>query len=103
MYEYVALIEAGVAQSVQRLAKGWTTEVWSSGPGTGKNLLHHVVQSSSVARPASFTMDTGGGAFLWGEAARAWSSTFTSKQCRGQEDVGLYVHSSIRLQEVVPN
>jgi hypothetical protein len=52
---------AGVAQSVQRLATGWTTEgsEFESQYGQEFSLLH-VVQTGSGAHPASYSMGTGG-------------------------------------------
>jgi hypothetical protein len=34
-----------------------------------------------------------GGSFLRGKAAGAWSWPLTSKYCRGQEYLDLYIHS----------
>jgi hypothetical protein len=41
--------------------------------------------------------------FPGGKAAEAWNWPFTSKQCRGEENVDLYIHSSIRFHGVVLN
>jgi hypothetical protein len=61
----------GIAQSVQRLATGWTTEGsdFESRYGQEFSLLS-VVQTGSGARPASYAMGTGG-YFHWGKTARA--------------------------------
>jgi hypothetical protein len=49
---------------------------------------------------APYPMGTGC-SFPGGKAAGAWSWPLTSIQCRGQECVELYLHSSIRLHGVV--
>jgi hypothetical protein len=63
------LLRAGIAQSVQRLATGWTTKgsEFESRWGQEFSLLH-VVQTGSGVHPASYTMDTGG-SFPGGKAA----------------------------------
>jgi hypothetical protein len=43
------------------------------------------------------------GSIPGGKAAGAWSWPLTSNWCRRQENVGLYIHSSIRLHGVVLN
>jgi hypothetical protein len=45
---------------------------WNSSPGRVKNFLCHVIQTSSGAHPASYTMGTGA-SFFGGKAAGAWS------------------------------
>jgi hypothetical protein len=60
---------AGIAQSVWRLATGWTTEGSESREGQEFSLLH-VVRTGSGVHPTSFPMGTGG-SFLGGEAAGA--------------------------------
>jgi hypothetical protein len=54
-------IRAGIVQSVQRLATGWTTKGsgFESRWGQKCSLLH-VVQTCSGAHPASYPMGTGG-------------------------------------------
>jgi hypothetical protein len=42
-----------------------------------------------------------GGSFPGGKGTWAWSWPLTSNQCRGQENVDLYIHSPIRLHGVV--
>jgi hypothetical protein len=52
---------AGIAQSVYRLAKGWTTEGLEFESRYGKEFSFlHVVQTGSGANPASYQMGTGG-------------------------------------------
>jgi hypothetical protein len=46
--------------------------------------LHHSVQTSCGAQPASYQMGTGGG-FCGGTAAGAWSWALTSIYWRGQD------------------
>jgi hypothetical protein len=62
---------AGIAQSVQRLATGWTTEgsEFESWYGQQFSLLH-VIQTGSRFRQTSYPMGTGG-SFLGGKAAGA--------------------------------
>jgi hypothetical protein len=43
------------------------------------------------------------GLFPGGKAAEAWSWPLTSNKCRGQENVGIYIHSPIRLHGLVLN
>jgi hypothetical protein len=43
-----------------------------------------------------------GGSFPGGEAAVAWSWPLTFSQCRGQENVDLYIHSPIHLHGGTP-
>jgi hypothetical protein len=62
--------------------------------------LLHVVQTGSGAHPASYRMGTGD-SFPGGKAAGAWSWPLNSNKYRGQENVDLYIHSSIRLHGVV--
>jgi hypothetical protein len=51
----------GIAQSVQKLAKGWTAERSEIDPGRLKNSVFlHVVQTGSVVHPTSYPMGTGG-------------------------------------------
>jgi hypothetical protein len=64
--------------------------------------LLHVVHTGSGVNPTSYPMGYGG-SFPGGEAAEAWSWQITSSQCRGQENVDLYIHSSIGLHGVVLN
>jgi hypothetical protein len=71
-----------------------------SSPGMVKNFLH-VVHTCSVVHPA-YPMGTGD-YFPGDNAAGAWSWPLTSNQCRGQENVDLYIHSPIRLHGVVVN
>jgi hypothetical protein len=46
---------AGLAQSVQRFARGWT--VWGSNPGGGRDFPHSFIPALR-AYPASYTMGT---------------------------------------------
>jgi hypothetical protein len=57
----IIIIGAGIAQSVQRLATGWTTEgsEFESRWGQEFSLLH-VVQTGSGVHPTSYPMGTGG-------------------------------------------
>jgi hypothetical protein len=61
-----------------------------------------VVQTGSGVDPISYPMGTGG-SFHGGKAAGAWSQQLTSSQCRGQENVDLYIHSPICHHGVVLN
>jgi hypothetical protein len=40
-----------------------------------------------------------GDSFPGGKAAGAWSWPLTSKKCRGEENVDLYIHSPYSLME----
>jgi hypothetical protein len=72
------LPRSGIAQSVQRLIMGWTTQVLEFETPYGQEFsLLHVVQTGSGAHPASYPMATGG-FFPGGEAAGAWSWPLTS-------------------------
>jgi hypothetical protein len=52
---------AGIAQSVERLATGWTTEGSEFESRWGQEfLLLHVVETASEDHPASYPMGTGG-------------------------------------------
>jgi hypothetical protein len=54
-------VEAGTAQSVKRLATGWTTERSNFESRYGQEfLLLRVVQTGSGVHPTSYTMGTGG-------------------------------------------
>jgi hypothetical protein len=66
----------------------------------GNFSLHHHVQTSSGAHPASYPIGTRG-SFPGSRAAGAWSWSLTSISCRGQECLELYFHSPIRLHGVV--
>jgi hypothetical protein len=60
---------AGIAQSVYRLATGWTNKGSVYKSRWRKELpLLYVVQTDSGARPASYPMGSGG-FFLWEKAA----------------------------------
>jgi hypothetical protein len=65
----------------------------SSSPSRIKNFLH-IVQNGSGVHPISYPMRTGG-SFPEGKADGAWSWPITSKCCRGQENVDIYIHSPI--------
>jgi hypothetical protein len=64
--------------------------------------LLQVVQTGCGVHPISYPMGTGG-SFPRDKAARGWSWPLTSNQCRGQENVDLFIHSPIRLHGVVLN
>jgi hypothetical protein len=53
------LRRAGIAQSIQRLATGWTIGVRFSA-GAGNFSLRQHVQTGSRAHPASYPMGSGG-------------------------------------------
>jgi hypothetical protein len=55
--------------------------------GAGNHSLHHRVQNSSGAHPASYPMGTRG-SFPGGKAAGAWSWPLSSISCRGQRMSG---------------
>jgi hypothetical protein len=65
-------------------------------------LRFHFLQTGSGVHPTSYTMGTRG-FFLGGKAAGVWSWPLISNWCRGQENMGLYIHSPIRLHGVVIN
>jgi hypothetical protein len=94
---------AGIAQSVERLATGWTAEgsEFESLEGQEFSVLH-VVQTCSAVHPASYPMDTGG-YFPGGKAAAVWSWPLTSIYWRGQENVDVYIHSPRRLHGIMLN
>jgi hypothetical protein len=79
--------------SALQLPTGWTTDGsdFESLQGKGFSLLHKV-QTSYVVHLTSFP---------GGKAAGAWSWPLTSKYCRGQENMYLYIHSPIRLHGIV--
>jgi hypothetical protein len=64
---------------------GWMTRwvgIWAS---VGSRIFFlHIIQTGSVAHPASFPVDTGV-SFPGGKAARGWSWPLTSNYCQGQE------------------
>jgi hypothetical protein len=62
----------------------------------------YVVHTDSGVHPASYAMSTRG-SFPGSKAIRAWSWPLTSSKRRGQENVGLYIHSLTRLHDVVLN
>jgi hypothetical protein len=64
--------------------------------------LLHVFQIGSGVQPTSYPLGTRG-SFPGGKAAGALTWPITSNRCRGQENVGLYIHSPIRLHGVVLN
>jgi hypothetical protein len=66
------LVKYLIAQSVERLATGWTTRgSGSSGSGRVKKFsLPHIVQTGSGVHPTSYKMGTGG-LFPGGKAAGA--------------------------------
>jgi hypothetical protein len=88
---------AGIAQSVQRLPMGWTTEgsEFKSREGQEFSLLH-VVQTSSGVHPTSYAMGT-------------WDSFPEEKRREADHsppnsaEVDLYIHSPIRLHGIVLN
>jgi hypothetical protein len=54
-------MKAGVSQSVQQLATGWTTEGLKFESRHGQQFCPlHVVQTGSGAHPASYPIGTGG-------------------------------------------
>jgi hypothetical protein len=58
-------IGAGIAQSVQRLATGWTTERSEFGSWWWQEfLLLHVVRTGSVAHPASYAVCSAGCSYI---------------------------------------
>jgi len=67
--------------------------------GFGGSILHRV-QTGSGAHPTSYPRGTGS-SFPGGKVAGTWSWPLTSFWCRSQECVELYLHSPIRLLDVV--
>jgi hypothetical protein len=63
--------------------------------------LLHGIPTGSGAHPASYPLGTWG-SFPGGKVAGAWIWPLTNS-CRGQENVGLYIHSPIYLYGVVLN
>jgi hypothetical protein len=57
--------------------------------------LLYVVNTGTGAHPTTSPVGTGS------KTAGAWSWPLTSSQYQSQENVGLYIHSSIRLHDVV--
>jgi len=56
---YFKLRRAGIAQSVKRLATGWTIGIQFPA-GDANSSLRHRVQTSSETHPASYPMGIGG-------------------------------------------
>jgi len=79
---------AGIAQSVQRLATGWTVQ--GSNPGGG---LIFRTRSDGPWRPPSL-LYSGYRVFPEGKAAGAWRSPPTSSSAEAKERVDLYVYST---------
>ena len=79
-----------VAQSVQRLATGWTVRGSNPGGGGGQDFLH-LSQTGPGAHPAFCTMGTG--SFLGVKSGRGVTLTPYSFQCRGHKRVELYLYS----------
>jgi hypothetical protein len=88
------MILASAWVSVQQLARDWTTgEGRSSSRGNVKNFhFFHIAQRGSGVHQASYPMATGR-CFPGGKLAGAWNRPLTSNYCRGQENLGLYIHS----------
>jgi hypothetical protein len=80
---------------------------WPRGGGSSvcgiKNFLFSTSSRQALRdHPTSYPKGSGG-SFPGGIAAGEWSSPLTSGQCRGQENVDLYIHSPICLHGVVLN
>jgi hypothetical protein len=73
---------AGIAQSINRRAMGWTA--WVQFPAVQDFSLLHSVQTDSWANPAYYPMGTGA-SFPGGKAAGAWSWPLIYIYCRRQE------------------
>ena len=80
-----------VAQSVERLAAGWT--VRGSNPGEGVR-ISAPVQTGPGPHPASCTMGTG--SFPGVKSGRGVTLTPQPFQCRGHERVELYLYFHLR-------
>jgi hypothetical protein len=94
---------AETAQSAQRLATGWTLEGSEFESHLGQNFsLLDIVLTSSWAHPDSCPMGTGV-FFSRGKAARTWSWPLTTNVCRAQKYMELYIHSPIRLHDILLN
>jgi hypothetical protein len=76
----------GIAQSVQRLAIGWT--VRGSNPGGAR--FSATVQTGPWAHPASFTMGTG--SLSRGQSGRGWRWPPTISSAEVKERVQLYLY-----------
>ena len=63
----VCSLWAGIAQSVLRLATGWTVQGWN--PGRGGEIPH---TSRSTLGPPQPPVQQEAGLFLWGKTAGAW-------------------------------
>ena len=85
LYSYAA---AGIAQSVQRLATGWT--VRGSNPGGGAR-FSSLVQTGPGAQPAFYTMGTG--SFPGVKRLGRDDDHPPPSKRRGQESVPLYLYS----------
>jgi hypothetical protein len=77
-------------------------EIWVWIPVRQEFSLLHVVQTGCEAHPTSYSVGTGG-FFPGGKVAGTWSWPLTSSSCWGQEIVGLYIHSPLRLHGIVLN
>jgi hypothetical protein len=91
-----------------RVASDWLRDGWpkgqSSSPGRIKS-FHFSRSSRPVLRlphPALYLMGTGG-SFPGGKMAEAWIRPLISNYCRGQENVDVYLYSTIRFRGVVLN
>jgi hypothetical protein len=69
----------------------WGSRVWFLA-GAGNFSLHHFVQHSTGAHPASYPVGTRG-SFPGGKVVRVWSWPLTSTWCLGPDCVELYLYS----------
>jgi hypothetical protein len=100
---YTVHLRAGIAQSVQRLTTGWTTEGSEFESRYGKEFsLLHVVQTGSEAHLASFPTGTGD-SFPWGKADGGIKLITHFQLALRLRKYDLYTHSPIRLHGVVLN
>jgi hypothetical protein len=64
-------------------------------------LLNFTCRQTDMLKHTSLLSNEYHGTFPGGKAAGAWSWALTFNQCRGQENINLYIHSSIHFHGVV--
>jgi hypothetical protein len=75
----------------------------SLSPARGKNFLFSTSSGPALGSTHPPIQLVARALYPGGKAAGAWSWPLTSNSCRGQENVHLYIHSPIRLQDLMLN
>jgi hypothetical protein len=101
----IYLLMYGSRDSAVGIATGYGLDDWEIGVRVpvGSRIITSPCLPDRLWGPPNLLYNRYWGLFPGGKAAGAWSWPLTSGWCRGQENVDVYIHSSIRLHGVVLN